>query len=217
MSAVRKLATKCKGMVRRFHGKLKRIQSEINSPDKKLISLKPAGTARGNVLISHKIQLFLTRPGQPIPYFHNSTRLSRILAQTFLDLGYSVDVISNNNRKFLPKKEYAFFIDTRMNMERLSLRLNKNCVKILFLTTGHAYFQTAAEATRLLAVQERKHVTLRGRRFMPPEHAMAIEYADCLIDRSEFVKSNFRYANKPFYRIPNATPIVLPLARGKRL
>ena len=216
MSAVRVLATKCKGMVRKFHGKLKRIRSEINSPDNKLISLKPAGTARGNVLISYKNQLFLTKPGQPTPYYYKeSSRIGVILAQTFLDQGYSVDIINNNNRTFLPKKEYAFFIDTRKNMQRLSLLLNKNCVKVLFLTTAHPYFHNAACATRLLALQERKHVTLRSRRFMPPEYAIAIEYADCIIDRGEFGNSNYRYAHKPFYRIPNAAPFVYPWPETK--
>jgi glycosyltransferase involved in cell wall biosynthesis len=211
MSIVRKLATKCKNIIKKCHRKF----AAINSADKKVVSLKPKGTPRGNVLLSYHIELFLKRPGQPILHWQYSNRISFILAHTFLNLGYSVDVISNHNRKFMPMKRYAFFIDSRMNMERLSPLLNRECVKILFLPGGHAYFHNAATATRLLALQERKHVTLRDRRSMLPEWGMAIEYADCTIALSEFLVRNFRYANKPSYRIPNPTPFVYPWPEAK--
>lgn len=202
-------------IVRRFvkkvlqltHGALGNLLKEINSPsNKKVISLNPDGPPRGHVLLSYRIELFSIKPGQPIPYYHYNRQLSVVMARTFVDLGFAVDVISNENRSFLPKKKYDFFIDTRMNFERIANGLNKDCVKILHATTAHPYFNNYAESKRLLALQERRHVTLRSRRFMNQKYAMAVTYADCVVVHCEFGVKNFKYANKPMYLVPNAVP-----------
>ncbi|WP_447964766.1 glycosyltransferase [Nitrospira sp. Ecomares 2.1] len=198
------------------HAALGSILEQFNSPfNRKVISLKPDGPPRGHVLLSYRIELFSTKPGQPIPYYHYNRQLSVVMARTFTDLGFAVDVISNQNKSFLPKKKYDFFIDTRMNFERLAPHLNKDCIKILHATTAHPHFNNFAEAKRLLALQERRNVTLRSRRFMMPSFAMAIEYADCVVVHCAFGAKNFNYANKPIYLVPNAVPYKYPWSDSK--
>lgn len=178
-----------------------------------LVSLQPKKPSQGNVLISYIIDPFLNS-AQPVPNSHTSYWESLQMAQTFLDLGYCVDVINWPNDGFWPEKEYSFFIDSRWNLQRLAPLLNKDCVKIMHIDVAHILFKNAAESQRLLALQQRKHVTLGPRRFEWPN--LGIEHADCAtILGNEFTISTFRYANKPMYPIPISTPVVYPWPEGK--
>lgn len=213
MSNVRKFFIK---FLRLAYAALGKVLDRFNTSTQNLVvSLKPEGPVRGHVLLSYRIESYLQRLGHPVPSYHPSWVNTERMANEFLELGFSVDIIANENKSFLPKKEYSFFIDTRMNFERLAPLLNKNCVKILHVTTAHPYFHNAAEANRLMALQERKHVTVRSRRFMPPKYAVAVEYADCITVPSEFCIQTFGYANKPFYLVPYPAEFVYPWADAK--
>jgi glycosyltransferase involved in cell wall biosynthesis len=131
------------------------------------------------------------------------------ISKTFLDLGYSVDVINYLNTTFTPEKNYAFFIDPRQNLERIAPLLNKDCVKILHIDIAHVLYHDFAEVRRLFELQQRRGVTLRPRRFEIPN--LAIEYADCAICLgNEFTVNTYKYAKKPIYRVPISTPTVYP-------
>ena len=39
------------------------------------------------------------------------------MARTFLERGYAVDVIDSTDSRFLPRKEYAYFVDVGTNSE----------------------------------------------------------------------------------------------------
>ncbi|GJL60504.1 MAG: hypothetical protein NPIRA03_33610 [Nitrospirales bacterium] len=213
MSNVRNFVKK---VPRWVYGALGKVLDRFNPPIKNLVvSLKPEGPVRGQVLLSYRIESYLQRMGHHVPSYHPSWVNTEHIARIYLDLGFAVDVIANENKSFVPNKEYSFFIDTRMNFERLAPLLNKNCVKILHATTAHPYFHNAAEAKRLLDLQERKHVTVHSHRFMPPKYAVAIEYADCITVPSEFCLQTFEYANKPYYLVPYPTEFVYPWADAK--
>lgn len=213
MNIVRRYTAK---VLRRVHGALGNVLLNIDPPmHHQVISLIPDVPVRGHVLLSYRIERYLQKSGLPVKSYHPSWVLTERMAGIFLNFGYAVDVIANENKVFLPKKEYAFFIDTRMNIERLAPLLNKDCVKILHVTTAHPYFHNVAEANRLKALQERKHVTVRPRRLMSADYAMAVEYADCVTVPSKFCIRNFRYANKPFYLVPNAAEYVYPWTENK--
>lgn len=196
--------------------KFKRMVGRFVQPvQNQVVSLRPEGMVRGHVLISYRIELFLSKFSLSNRLYHPSWLISQKMADIFLDLGFAVDVIANENREFLPKHDYDFFVDSRMNFERISPSLNKNCIKIFHVTTAHPYFHNAAEYRRLLELQERKHVTLRARRHMPPCYAMAVEYADYLTVPSEFCLQGFRYAQKPFFRVPNPSEFLYPWPESK--
>ena len=201
-SAPYALASKAK---RRIKNSLK----GADSPDKKVISLKPKISSQGNVLLSYIIDPFLLRPNQSVSHAHTHDWESLQMARTFLDLGYSVDVVSYENKTFIPRKDYTFFIDARWNLERLAPFINKDCIKIMHIDTAHMLFQDCAELSRLLALQRRRGITLRPRRFEMPN--LAIEHADCAtILGNEFTIGTYKYANKPIYRIPISAPTLYP-------
>ncbi|OYD95958.1 glycosyl transferase family 1 [Nostoc sp. 'Peltigera membranacea cyanobiont' 213] len=187
-----------------------KVQARINyAKTLQVVYLKPKQPSKGNVLLSYRIEPFLLKPGQPMPNDHTWYWEVWQIAQTFLDLGYNVDVIQFHNDKFVPQKHYAFFIDIRHRMEALAPKLNKDCIKIFHVDIANMVFRNAAECNRLLEVQQRKGVTLKPQRFEVPN--LGIEYADCaIVLGNDFTTDTFKYANKPMYRIPISSPVVYP-------
>jgi glycosyltransferase involved in cell wall biosynthesis len=192
-----------------------KVQARINyAKTLQVVSLKPKQPSKGNVLLSYRIEPFLLKPGQPMPNDHTWYWEVWQIAQTFLTLGYNVDVIQFHNDKFVPQKDYAFFIDIRHRMEALAPKLNKDCIKIFHVDIANMVFRNAAECNRLLELQRRKGITLKPQRFEVPN--LGIEYADCaIVLGNDFTTDTFKYANKPMYRIPISSPSVYPYPDNK--
>ena len=167
-----------------------------------VVSIKFNGQARGNVLISYANQgLILMRRGLPVPTSHEQYWKTIAMAQTFIDLGYNVDVIHTQNQQFIPWKRYDVVVDTRFNLQRLSPYLDQECIKILHCDTAHIVFHNAAEMNRILALQERKGMTIPPSRFERPN--LGVEHADYITTcGNEFTMRTYRYAKKPIYGLP---------------
>ncbi len=186
-------------------------------------TIEPDTPSRGTVLLSYfntigrdhvPAYVFLSKSGYPIPPCHQAEWKCLQIARTFLDMGYTVDLISWTNDRFFPQKPYSAFIDVRHNMERLAPLLNKDCVKIQHIDTAHILVHNAAEASRLLALQQRRGLTLRPWRWERPN--LGIEHADCAtINDGEFAINSFRYANKPLYPVPNVSVFLYPSPERK--
>jgi glycosyltransferase involved in cell wall biosynthesis len=179
-----------------------------------LVSLEPQKPLKGHVLLSHVVRAFLLSPGQPIPMEHHNYWVALQMAKTFLDLGYGVDVINYHSANFWPRKDYAIFVDTRWNFERLASELNHDCIKILHIDTAHPLFHNAAEARRLLELQQRRGVTLKPSRFMVPH--FGIEHADyATMNGNQFSIDTFRYAGKRIFPVPVGAPVLYPWPETK--
>lgn len=190
-----------KRAVKKGSQEFKKSFNEIGAIERKIVSLRPNGKCRGNALLSHVILPFLLRPGQKISNSHTNHWEAFLMAQALLELGYAVDVIHWTNNSFTPSKPYSLFIDPRWNLQRLHPFLNRECVKIMYVDVCHISYQNAAETRRLLELQQRRGITLRPRRYEPPN--LGIEHADCaIVLGNEFTQNTFRFANKPIYPIP---------------
>lgn len=165
-------------------------------------SLMPIGSPKGNVLISYDNRgLGEKLRGGAVPTSHPQFFKTIVMAQTFLDLGYSVDVIHCENQKFVPWKPYDVVVDTRFNLQRLHKWFPPGCIKILHCDTAHIVFQNAAEMNRMLDLQKRKGVTVPANR-LESLH-MGVEYADYLTTcGNEFTMKTYGYADKPIFRLP---------------
>ena len=188
--------------------------SEINGLDRKYITVKPAKAILGNVLLCYENKAFFAKPGEQVPADHTNRWESLQIAQTFVGLGYEVDVIGENNEHFVPVKNYSFFVGNRINFDRIAESLNQDCVKILHIDTAHWLFHNTGEHQRLLALQQRRKCTLPTRRSLEPN--MAIEHADyATILGNEFTISTYQYGNKPLYRVPISAPVQYPWPEDK--
>jgi hypothetical protein len=178
------------------------------------VTLEPAGERKGRVLLSYILEPFLAKPGQPISTIHNNRLESVLIAQTFLDLGYTVDVIDFRNNEFIPTKDYTFFVSARTHLATIAPRLNKNCIKLAHLDTAHFLFNNAAAYARALALQQRRGFTSASIRIV--EHNLAIEYCDyAAVLGGEFCMGTYRYAGKPMFRLPVPTVRTYPLDAAK--
>jgi len=184
------------------------------SGEEGVISLKPENVPQGNVLLSYVIEPFLLKDDEPLLKTHTHFGESFQIARTFLELGYAVDAVDYDNRIFVPKKDYTFFVSARTNFERIAQFLNSNCVKIAHLDMSHWIFNNHAAYKRCLAIQQRKGVTLKSYKMC--EQNYAIEYADyATVLGNSFTVSTYSYAQKPIFPlcVPSAT--LYPWREGK--
>ena len=183
---------------------------------RRVINVKPnqGMPTKGTVLLSYITAPFRRIPDDKWPTSHSNYWECFQMARTFLDFGYAVDIIDWTDDRFLPKKGYEVFIDIHSNMERLSPFLGDKCLKILHITGAHWLFQNHAEYARLIALQQRRGISLVPHRIVPP--SLGIEYADCAtIIGNQFTISTFTYANKPIHRIPLSSAVTFPWIADK--
>jgi glycosyltransferase involved in cell wall biosynthesis len=186
---------------------------QINK-DPEIISLKTTASKKGDVLLSYITFPFLLKKGETLPISHTNFWECFQIAQTFLELGYDVDVINWDNSGFIPEKKYTVFVDIHSNMERLAPLLDNECLKILHITGAHWLFQNQAEYTRLLALQQRRGITLSPQRTVQP--SLGIENADCAtILGNQFTQDTFSYAQKDIYPIPVSSSVQFPMPDNK--
>lgn len=180
-----------------------------------VVSLHAAGSSRGRVLISYDNQGLLCKlRGLPIPTSHPQFLKTMLMAQTFVDLGYDVDVIHCENQKFIPWKPYDIIVDTRVNLQRLQPYLPSTCIKILHCDTAQIVYQNYAEMGRILAFQQRNGRTVPPNRLESPH--LGVEYADYLTTcGNDFTLKTYGYADKPMFRLPMVVQQMWPWPEQK--
>ena len=192
-----------------FKNFLVQAPTEVGRLERRFVSCKPNGRSIGNVLLCYNNHAFVVKPDDPSLFSHTNRWESLQIARTFLDLGYRVDVINENNDRFIPTKRYTLFVGNRINFERISRLLNPDCVKILHIDTSHWLFNNMAEGRRLELLKKRRGCVLSQRRMLRPN--AAIEHADyATILGTESTMNTYRYAGKPLFPIPISTPVLYP-------
>jgi glycosyltransferase involved in cell wall biosynthesis len=182
---------------------------EMAKLERRFVCCKPAIPAIGDVLLCYNNHAFFAKNGDPLLTRHTNRWESWQIAKTFVDLGYRVDVINENNDRFVPTKNYSVFVGNRINFHRLTGLLNDDCIKILHLDTAHWLFNNMAEGRRLELLQRRRGFVLLPQRNINPN--LAIEHAAyATILGNEFTIGTYRYANKLLFRVPISTPLVYP-------
>ena len=77
--------------------------------DRRVIRLTPDAAPQGQILLSYIIESFTTDPEDPVFRSHTHYWETRQMVNTFLELGYAVDLISYRNTCFRPERDYDFF------------------------------------------------------------------------------------------------------------
>lgn len=204
-----------KEIFRKFGFEIKRYYKSQGSQGNKIISLQPDNRSRGNVLVSFNIKPFLS--SNAVPYFDKSHTLyweSYQIVKTFLDYGYSVDVVNHFNKEFIPKKDYLVYVETYDLLDRVIPFLNKDCIKIMHTIWAHWLFHNYAEYKRLVELQKRKGIVLKPKRNLRPHYSC--ETADFItMLGNEFTMNTYSHVKKPVYRIPIAPMDIYPWPENK--
>jgi glycosyltransferase involved in cell wall biosynthesis len=193
---------------------LLKTPDEMSKLERKFVSCRPTTRPVGDVLLCYENRAFLLKAGDPFPIDHTNRWESWQIAKTFVDLGYCVDVINENNDSFVPTKNYSFFVGNRINFDRLAGLLNEECIKILHVDTSHWLFNNMAEYRRLDLLKNRRGFALIPDRYLTPN--FAIERADyATVLGNDFTMSTYRHANKPLFRVPISSPTFYPWQEDK--
>src|SRR4030067_2232197 len=96
----------------------------ISKGHNRIVSLRSGNDRRGIVLLSYVFDPFLKCNSDDIPVSHTKYWESLQIAETFLELGFDVDVNNYDNNLFFPKKNYNIFIGYGNNFEKTAQRLN---------------------------------------------------------------------------------------------
>lgn len=191
---------------------LKRLYSALKScgsvkVDQQVIRLTPGIKPKGRVLVSYIIESFLIDPGNPSFRSHTHYWETRQMVNTFLELGYSVDLISYRNNSFRPECSYDYLVSARTNFDRLASLVNDSCTKVVHLDTAHWVTNNYNAYGRLSDLVQRRNVVLENS-IRVIEHTSAIENADlATILGNTFTIESYAYAYKPIYRIPISSPV----------
>ena len=173
-----------------------------------IVSLPPEGISRGNVLLAYILEPFLSRRSKSISTSHTHHGESMLIADTWLQQGYSVDVIDYRNHEFVSQKRYDFLVSARTHLATIAARLDPECVKVAHLDTSHFANNNHATYSRLLDLQRRRGLSLpQSARFVEPNSA--IEHANYgVVLGNEITLGTYRYANKPLFPldVPAAHP-----------
>ena len=176
------------------------------------MTYKGKGAPKGRVLFSHDTTPFLN-PDHPLDAHANYWTAVEMVRQ-FTERGYTVDVIDNGNKTFVPKLSYKYFVDLEQNMDRIAPLLKSDCVKILHIVASHWLFQNTAEYQRCLDLQKRRGVSFIPQRATRPTHA--IDKADCAtMIGNKFTAGTYAYAKKRIYSTPLPTGNEYPFPEDK--
>ncbi len=202
--------------VKRLVERIRRRVTSSSDPREIVVSLKPEFDCRGHVLLSYIIDPFLLGPSESISSAHTHHWESRQMAQTFLDLGFAVDVISYENKRFVPQKSYDMLVDARWNIERLAPIVGERCVKVAHLDTANILFQDIAESQRLLDLQKRRGATLQPRRYERPNLSFDLaNYA--VLHGNKFTADTYAYLKKPLFLIATSSALEVPFPEGRNV
>lgn len=202
-------ARRARQLARRFYDEQRGlIEHALRS--RRSMTIKPSGPRRGTVLFSYLLEPWEVATWQALPTSHTNFWESRTIGDILLKRGYALEVINFDNHAHIAKRaDYDLLLSLRTNLEKLAPQVGDDCVKVLHADVAHVLFHNAAEANRLLALQQRRGVTLPPRRYSPPN--LAIEHADCaVVVGNEFARSTYEYAGKPLHHVRKSSVALHP-------
>ena len=168
-----------------------------------LVRLRPARQTHGRAAI-----FYLTDPWRypdtRDKHYHPSRWECAIMADTFLEAGYAVDVVDYQARHYRPPPDCEFAVDTEHSFNFYADQLPDGCRKIYHATTAHWLRLNQAELRRLAAIRDRRGVALEPRRQLPPNRGIEQSELGTYVG-NKFTADTYAFAGKPMHRIPIST------------
>ena len=178
-----------------------RIQSLFKRKQSPPVVLHPKISSRGCVTISYLTWPFRDGWDSSKARGHTNAFEVVVMAETFRDLGFRVEVIDWDNTAYVPPSDCRIAVDIHGNLERWHEILSPACKRILHATGPHWLLWNHAELARLQGVRDRKRLALRPRRHVEPSRG--VEVADhVVVLGNEFTRQSFAFGGKPVTRVP---------------
>ncbi len=189
------------------------LRNKIQYRLQHMVSLHPQSKSRGHVLLSYLCRPFFYTE-ETLPHDHTNLWECREIARILLELGYAVDVVDWDNKRFKPKKKYDVVIDIHDGLARYQPYAAAHATRIYHITGSHWLFAATAEYNRLLALKDRRGIVLSPRRAVTPDqNAENMDAATILGNKT--TQQTFAYAHKPLYPLPISTTATYPFSGQK--
>lgn len=164
------------------------------------VRLLPKGRSRGTVVLGYIFWPFKDGWDSPKARGHTNAFEVVTMAETYRQLGYTVEVIEYHNLTYVPPSDCCAVIDILGQFERWNSYLPKRCKRVFHATGAHWIVANQAELTRLAAIRDRKGVVLTPRRHIHPADNGGEDYIVVL--GNEYTMNTFSFLKKPIVRIP---------------
>lgn len=196
----------------------KRVRS-LRKTEQQVVSLgSKTDTTRGRVLLSYILEPFLLprNPGgvPDMPYSHTHFWETWTIADTWRRHGFAVDVVSWQNRTWMPSTHYDVAIDVRGNIDRWGPVLPTETLEIFHADTAHHSFHNAAQLRRVESLNRRRKASVAPHKLV--EKNRGPELADVItVLGNEFTQETFSGFGKPILHVPVSVPRTYPWLEGK--
>lgn len=203
----------------RLRRPLRKAWRKLRKTDEQVVALDAATEpARGRVLLSYILEPFLLPRGDDgrpkMPYSHTHFWETWTIAETWRRHGFAVDVVSWQNRRWMPEADYDAVIDVRCNLDRWAPVLPESTLQIFHADTAHHAFHNAAQTRRVEDLNRRRDAAVRPHKLVEPNRGA--EQADVLtVLGNEFTQETYAGFGKPIFHVPVSVPRTYEWPEGK--
>lgn len=161
------------------------------------LGLNSKNGSQKKALLSYLVSPLLPPPSKRDRSTFSNAGIAQYIPRALNELGYSVDIVNYNNKKFVPKKRYDLFIGHGgLNFETIAMNLNPQCIKIYFSTGTYWKEWNRMEKERLDALQKRRGVILPPDRIIDHDE----EYAN--VNANGIICLGNEHAKKTYSQFP---------------
>lgn len=133
-------------------------------------------------LVSYLVHDLTPPPEKRDTCTFSNAGIAQYLPRALNELGYTVDIVNYDNRRFTPAKNYDLFIGHGgCNYERIEKSLDPRCTRIYFSTGIYWKTWNRLEDERRYALQKRKGILLPPDRLIGQDEEYANMHADGII------------------------------------
>lgn len=173
-----------------------------------MVTLEPQQASIGRVLMSTGVGVYeRIRNGEGFPTYHASGWENWQQSQTFLNLGYTVDVIDFTNKRFVPNRRYDIVLDVLSNLGRFAPGLKDDCIKIFHPHWQHWLKHNSVIYRRTHEILQTTGVALRPRPLLNPNDS--VERCDVITQMGNAVASGtYDFAGKPSFPVRHSSNLL---------
>ncbi len=184
--------------------------------DSGVVKLYPKSTPAGCVAISYLAWPFKDGVNSPKMRGHTNAFEVSAMTESFLELGYRVEICDYDNAHYNLPADCVVAIDIHGNLERWHRESKSPCHLILHATGTHWLQLNNAELGRLESLRDRKGMALKPRRQAAVSNS--VEYAkEIVVLGNEFTIKSWQFARIPISRIPISSAYEFPWPQSRDL
>ena len=201
-------------VVRQVSRLVRRLEQHTLPLESAVVTLAPQGPRLGRALLSHQIHAFIPELRARHLGTHNQYDEAVAMAETLVEMGFEVDLVSARRRRPVRGRAYELMIAHRVNLADLAAGLPETCLRIAYLDMTHWSFNSRASLGRTLSAQAQRGGTPGPPRLIGPNKA--IEQAHCgILMGHEHAHATYAFAGKPIFEIVNLATTRHPAPRDK--